>query len=530
MARKKNNALPNVGVIYARYSDHRQKDASIEQQVDAATKRAAEDGITITEVYADRALSGKTDKRPNFQRMMRDAEKGRFSYVLAWKSNRMGRNMLQALMTETKLAELGIKVSYVEEDFDDSAAGRFALRSMMNVNQFYSENMAEDIQRGMRDNAANCKITNGQLPYGYTRGPDKTYMLDDTRADVVREIFSRVADGDAFSDIAATLNARGIKTGRGQDWGKSSFQAILKNERYTGVYIYDDIRVDGGIPQIITPDLYWRVQEVLKMKKNPQGRGRRMAAYLLTGKLYCGSCERPMVGVSGTGRGGVLHHYYSCNGSRVDKTCDRNPVSRDWLEYEVAAAIKTHIMRPDVIAVIADMAMGFSAKTIEDSTLGILSDDLAENQKGIKNIMTAIEQGIITPTTKDRLEALEAEQAQIKIKISLARADVVDIKREDVLSWLKTFEDGDPKDKRYQASLFDSFLVAVYLHDDKMHIGFNFTGGPKRITIPLEAINRLESGVSGDMEGGSYKVCAGPPKRTNPNHPIFVGDVFGFVV
>ena len=58
---------------------------------------------------------------------------------------------------------------YTEEDFEDTAAGRFALRSMMNVNQFYSENMAEDIRRGLMDNAKNCKV-NGALPYGYRKG------------------------------------------------------------------------------------------------------------------------------------------------------------------------------------------------------------------------------------------------------------------------------------------------------------------------------------------------------------------------
>ena len=136
-----------TAVIYARYSSHNQRDVSIEQQVKQCQEFAQQNSFQIIEIYADRAISGKTDKRPNFQRMMRDAEKKKFKYVIAWKSNRMGRNMLQAMMNEAKLNDLGIRVLYAEEDFDDTAAGRFALRSMMNVNQFYSENMAEDIKR-----------------------------------------------------------------------------------------------------------------------------------------------------------------------------------------------------------------------------------------------------------------------------------------------------------------------------------------------------------------------------------------------
>ena len=129
--KRKSLSSSESGVIYARYSSHAQKDASIEQQVEAAQAYAAEQGIPIREVYADRAISGKTDRRPNFQRMMKDAEKGKFQYVIAWKSNRMGRNMLNAMTNEARLQDLGIRVLYTEEDFDDTAAGRFALRSMM---------------------------------------------------------------------------------------------------------------------------------------------------------------------------------------------------------------------------------------------------------------------------------------------------------------------------------------------------------------------------------------------------------------
>ncbi len=219
-----------VGVIYARYSSHAQKDASIEQQVKEAADYAREAGIQIVETYADRAVSGKTDRRASFQRMMKDAEKGKFQYVIAWKSNRMGRNMLQSMANEAKLNELGIRVLYTEENFDDTAAGRFALRSMMNVNQFYSENMAEDIRRGLRDNAENCKVTNGHVSFGYKKSEDLHYELDPPKDEIVREIFSRVACGEPFVDIASDLNARGIKTSRGKPWGKGSFHKLITNE------------------------------------------------------------------------------------------------------------------------------------------------------------------------------------------------------------------------------------------------------------------------------------------------------------
>lgn len=124
----------------------------------------------------------------------------------------------------------------------------------------------------MRDNALNGKITNGLLPYGYRKGPDGKYEVDEAKAAVVREIFTRVACGDTYANIAADLNARGVKTGRGKEWGRSSFHTIVNNERYTGVYIYDDIRVEDGVPQIVDKDLFLRVQAMSKIKKDVKGR------------------------------------------------------------------------------------------------------------------------------------------------------------------------------------------------------------------------------------------------------------------
>ena len=174
-AREKKSPSDNLifipGVIYARYSSHNQKEESIEQQIEECTAFAETNGITVTHIYADKAISGRTDRRTEFQRLMRDAEKRKFQVVIAYKSNRISRNMLNALSYLQKLESYGIETLYAKEEFGNTAAGRFALRTMMNVNQFYSENMAEDIRRGLKDNAAECKV-NGALPYGYKKGED----------------------------------------------------------------------------------------------------------------------------------------------------------------------------------------------------------------------------------------------------------------------------------------------------------------------------------------------------------------------
>lgn len=522
--RGKKLEIEEPGVLYGRYSSHNQKDISVEQQFEKGYELAAEYGIRIIDTYADRAVSGRTDKRRDFQRMMTDAAKGKFRYVIAWKSNRMGRNMLEALINEARLQDLGVRVLYVEEDFDDTAAGRFAARSMMNVNQFYSENMAEDIKRGLYDNAANCMVANGHLPYGYKADETLHYAIDEPKAAVIREIFTRVSCGEAFVDIMASLNARGIKTSYGRPWGRSSFQKILSNERYRGIYIYGDVRKEGGIPRIVSDELYFKVQEVITTKKNPQGRHRVNGDYLLTGKLFCGHCKSPMTGVSGTGRSGNLHYYYVCQKRRTEKTCDKKNVRRDEIELQVAQAIKDYALKDDVIEWIADSTVAYNERKEAESKVGILEDQLAGTEHGIKNIMSAIEQGIITETTKSRLVELESERATIKAKIAAARADIVTVSRDDIISGLEMFRDGDVHDKKYQARLFDTFLVAVYAYDDDLRLVFSFSGNKNTIQIPIEsAVNAVENNEA----ECSFKLCSAPPNFRNPPRDRWVmGGIF----
>lgn len=488
--RKKKSIDSSVGVCYARYSSHRQKDVSIEQQVAACQAHAAKRGITLIDSYEDRAVSGRSDKRPAFRQMMADAEKGAFAYVIAWKSNRIGRNMIEAMLNEARLSELGVKVLYVEEDFDDTAAGQFCLRTMMNVNQFYSDNMAEDIRRGMRDNAINCKI-NGRIPFGYKRGEDGKFCIDEPRAAVVREIYRRIASGESFASIADDLNARGIRTSRGRQWTRTSFCRLVSNEKYRGLYLYEDIRIEEGVPRIVSNELFDQVQHALKTKKNPRGGKRNSACtYLLTGRLFCGYCKSPMIGVCGTGRNG-MHYYYACKQHRNEHTCAAKSVRKYELEQAVAQAIKTYVLVPEVIDAIADSAVAYAKKLEAESPVAVLEDQLANVQASIKNLLRAIESGILTETTKSRLLELEAEQAELTRQIRVAQSTLVKVDKPAVVAWLDSLRRGEVEDEKYIETLINTFVAAVYVYDDELKIIFTHSGGSA--TVPPEAIKNADT-------------------------------------
>ncbi len=472
-ARKRENL---IGVNYCRYSSHSQRDASIEQQMAAAQAYAAANGITIIETYADRAITGRTDDRHEFQRMLRDAERGKFECVIAWKSDRLGRNMLQAMQNEARLNAYGVICVYVEENFDDSAAGRFALRNMMNVNQFYSESMAENVTRGMRYNAENCMVTNGQLPFGYKVDSSLHYELDHPKDDIVREIFTRIANGEPIVDIYTDLNNRNILTGRGKPWTKSGFHRLLHNERYKGIYIYDDIRIENGIPRIVSDELFDKVQKVLKMKNNPSGRHRSVAEYLLTGKLFCGYCKSPMTGMSGRSKTGDIHYYYACSYKRANgaASCKKKTVRKDKIEFEIASTIKQRLNDPEVQEWLIDRLMERQERYHRIPELEILKSRQAEVNTSIKNLLTAIEAGIVTSSTKSRLEELEAENANLSENIRvLSELKNKHFTREQILNWFSSLQNGKIEDKQYQKQIFQLFLKKAYLYDDKITIVFD---------------------------------------------------------
>lgn len=515
------NGAPTV--IYARFSSHNQRDESIEQQIAECRAYAASHDLNIVGEYADAAVTGRTDRRPQYQKMRRDAEKGSFSVILAYKSNRIARNMVNALMFEADMDRLGVTVMYAKEAFDNTPAGRFALRNMMNMNQFYSENLAEDIIRNQQDNAMKCRA-NGPAPYGYRSNSEGHFEVDPATAPIVQEIFRRVAEGHTYQDIADDLNKRGVLTGRGQPWGKNSFQNIMRNERYTGIYIFNGIRIDGGMPQIISPAQFEEVQNVIKNAKHTRRKRAESdeEVYRLTGKLYCGECGKQMIGMSGTGKNGTRHYYYACAGKRAEKSCEKKDHRRDQLERDIAQAIYGLISSDDFIEKLADAMEAFQRSYENNPELAALRDRQTANDKALKNLMSAIEQGIITATTRDRLLELEAEKTDLTHKIAALSDSRINVSREQIVGFYKHFRGGDLSDPEFCQSLFDTFLVKAYVYDDHVNGVFDPNGSANSgIDIKL-------SDVDGALEG-STTAYFGSPKQAKANTSgAMLGKLFVF--
>ncbi|MGM9681033.1 MAG: recombinase family protein, partial [Eubacteriales bacterium] len=255
-------------VIYARYSSHRQNEASIEQQVEVCKKYASDNNIRVIAVYSDHALTGTTDRRPEFLRMIKDSAKEKWNKILVYKIDRFARNRYDSATYKSKLKKHGVSVTSVMEPIPDGPEGILLESILEGSAEYYSANLSQNVKRGMYDNAKSCKVNNGVLPLGYRKSVNGLYEIDPPGAQTVKEIFSMYGDGIPASASIQTLNAEGRKTSVGNKFTINSLHSILKNERYTGVYIWGSVRIEDGIPAIITKEEFDRVQR--KIKKRAQ--------------------------------------------------------------------------------------------------------------------------------------------------------------------------------------------------------------------------------------------------------------------
>lgn len=496
-------------VIYARYSSHSQRDVSIEQQVKACRLFAERHGIEVIGSYEDRALTGTSDRRPGFQKMIRDAQNADWTYVIVYTLDRFARDRYDSAVYKRQLKNSGVKVLSAMENISEDPTGVLMESLLEGLAEYYSKELSRKVRRGMEDNAAKCMV-NGYVPLGYTRGPDGRYAIVEHEAATVLEIYQRVRNLESLKQIIDDLNTRGIKTKKGKNWNRSSFNSLLSNEKYAGLYSYGDIRVPGGIPQIVSQELFDAVQHIMYTKKNPrspgpQRRRRENGVYLLTGKLYCGNCKSAMIGISGTGKSGNLHYYYTCKDRFHSHGCNKKNVRRDMIELAITKELKTTMLSDSAIEILADVAIAYQKKSADTSLIDTLRNQLAQISTSIKNIMAAIEAGVFTATTRDRLMELEAEQTKISRQLSVAIEDAeAQLTRDDIVASLKMFQNGDIHDKAYQESLIDTFLVAAYLYDDKIKIVFNVDGNPTETTLPFNIDDLPDS--SSDVRINSLEV------------------------
>ena len=494
-----------TAVIYARYSSDNQREESIEGQIRECTAYAEKNGITVVKHYIDRALSAKTDNRPDFQQMIKDSEKRLFDIVLVWKLDRFARNRYDSAHYEYQLERNHVKLVSATEPISDSPAGIMVKSMLTGMAEYYSAELSEKVVRGMTENVLKGKYNGGTIPIGFKVDEEKFFQIDPLKAPFVVEAFQRYNDGATMKELMNWLNDSGVTTNRNQKFTYNSVQTLLTNKRYIGENHFKDIVMPDSIPAIVDKDLFEEVQ--LKIKKNSRAPARHKAEddYLLTTKLFCGMCGAMMFGECGTGRNKVVHHYYKCATAKRFKTCKKKTVRKEWLEDLVVAETMKLIQDDAVIDAIVAEVMELQDQ--ENTTLPLLEKQMREVENGIENMLNAIQAGVLTNSTKSRLEKLEAQQKELEVRIAEEKIARPRLSENQVRFWLTRFRKLDPNVKSHRETLINTFVNAVYLYDEKVLITFNYKDGTKTITFDEIAAKDAPEGNGSDLG------CFAPPKK-----------------
>ena len=495
-------------VIYARYSSDNQREESIEGQLRECRAYAKRNDMKIIGSYIDRALSAKTDARPQFQKMIQDSNAHRFQFVLVWKLDRFSRNRFDSAYYKRALSKNNVKVISATEPISNTPEGIMLESMLEGMAEYYSAELAEKVTRGHTDNALKCKFNGGSVPLGYRINEERHYEPDPVMSPIVREVFERYAGGESIKELCADMNARGIRTGYGRKFVKSSFQNMLRNRRYLGEYRYRDIVTENAFPALIDQETFDKVQARMKANKKAPARSKSDEDFILTGKLVCGNCGALMVGDSGTSHTGATYYYYKC-GHRKRKEgerCHMKAFRKELIESFVVKQALGYVLQDRVIAMLADALVENQKR--ENTHLPALQEELKKVNKKIDNIAAAIEEGIITQTTKERLTALEAQRDELQISIFEEETSHPKLTKEYVVQWLESFKRHDLRDHKVQRQVIECFVNTVYVFEDKIIVNLNLRDGDKPIALSKE-------------NGSDIETC-GSPKNT----PAYAGVFF----
>ena len=493
-----------TAVIYARYSSDNQREESIEGQIRECTSYAEKNGITVVKHYIDRAISAKTDNRPQFQQMIKDSERKLFDIVLVWKLDRFARNRYDSARYKTQLKKNGVKLMSATEVISDGPEGIILESVLEGYAEYYSADLAEKVVRGQTENVLKGRCNGGRGTFGYTLDAERRFHIDPVTSPFVLEAFKRYKEGATMKEIRDWMNLEGVKNPVGGAMTYNSVEHMLKNRRYIGELKFRDIVVPDAIPPLVPMELFEEVQ--VKVSKNKKAPARRKAEddYLLTTKLFCGHCGTLMFGESGTSRTGETYRYYKCASAKKKTGCTKKAVRKQWLEDLVVSETMKLIRDDTVIDSLVAAVMELQNR--ESTSLPLYEKQLRETETGIQNMLDAIQAGILTSSTKERLEALEAQKKDLEAKIAEEKLAKPVMKEEFVRFWLLHFRKLDLSQKEQRQALIDTFINAIYLYDDKVLITFNYKEGTETVSFG-EATEAAAKEKSSDMD------CLGAPKK-----------------
>lgn len=482
--------------FYGRYSaGPDQNESSINGQRRECYAKAKSQNAVIRKEYIDRHISGTTDNRPAFLELMKDAKKGLYDIIYVYTIDRFSRNKYDIAKYKNELRKAGVRLISAKEFIPAGPEGIILESVLEGMAEYYSKELSRKVSRGMYESAINYKHIGGVVPFGFELENQK-YKPHPINAPIVREIFERYAAGEQAADICKNLNSRGIVTALGQKFKRSSLTKILKNKKYIGIYEYKHKYLDeltqqikteiltfkDAIEPIVTEEIFIKAGKRMELNKriSKRSKDKENVEFLLTGKIFCGICESTMTGDSGTSSTGATYYYYTCSNKKSrnkTKPCKSKSFPKEKLEQFVVHTTKYEVLTDEFIKFISDNTVKLQNKTKDQSIIQSLLHNKKEIENKISNILTAIENGIYTATTKERLESLEKAQKEIEYNIEVENfkkdAPAVDI--EKLVFYLEHFKNGNVGEIDYQRQVINDFIDSIIITEDSIIIAYKYS-------------------------------------------------------
>lgn len=433
--------------ILARYSTDRQNPDSIEVQVEKCSEWCHQNQIPILGVFADMAVSGMKDSRPQYDMMMRQLRQNQADMVVIYDQSRMFRKLTAWFSFRDELAAMGVTVVSVTQPMigkDLRDPTNFLTEgSMALFNQIWALQTRQKVIEKMRYMARNGQHTGGTPPLGYCVVDGKLTVCE-AEAKIVRRIFQEYADGMTYREIIAGLNQDGLTTRSGKAFGTNSLHDLLKNKKYIGVLVYgkaprsasgtrnshgtsdDIIEIEDAVPSIVDRNVWEKVQKKMeKNKKDKAGRPATVRNYPLKGKVFCGECGAALI-YTGSKNSNARYHYYSCSGKQRHGNCDLMPIKMEALEHTVADTVRKIIGDPANMGHLIQIMRDEKAK-LQSGCVDQLQSLIAKQNEitqQLERATDAILSGLSSKTLLDKVNDLEQEKVTISRRISALKRSV----------------------------------------------------------------------------------------------------------
>jgi len=501
--------------LYARVSSEKQDtDLSISAQLRALRDYASKNGCQVVREFVDEAETGRTTARPAFREMISLAKRPNkpFERILVWKYSRFARSREDSIIYKAMLKKAGVTVVSINEPFDDTPTGRLLEAFIESLDEFYSDNLGEEVTRGMRESAARGFYLSSRPPYGYRKTKVRDGSKERTRlepvpnqAGVVTAIFDGILNGRGPIEIVRELNSNGVPSPKGKGWSKTSVYGILTNEIYIGVFVWgknskrglEPVRTENTCPPLVNKETFVKVQNLMKERSPVRQHPKRVSSpFLLSGLARCGYCGKALVGkYAKSGK----FAYYVCG--TLDKkgsgSCQARYLNTGWFEALVIERIKERILTRENLTELVRMVneeMDSAMKSYHGE-LGLISETIIDVSHRLERLYDAIETGKLDlddlvlriRELRSRQEQLQTRRIEIENQMSDRKVEIADL--ESISGYVDDLHDilkeGSLTERR---AFIRSFVREVKVTGNEVLLNYTMPILPDNLTIEKDGV------------------------------------------